>query len=212
MKQLILSGGGDIEETTAVDSFYFSLLPKQPKILYIPIAWKSGDYTSCREWFGRLVRKYGIPHFDMWSDLEDKSFNDVEQFDSIYIGGGNTFKLLHQLRSTGFIDVLRSFIHSGKPVYGGSAGAIILGSDIQTAGWGVDADTNDVGLADFTGLDEVYGNAVQCHYFADQHEQITQWVASAHTPVIALSESSGIYVTDSGITRLGDGVVSFDVL
>jgi len=203
MKNLILSAGGDIHETTIVDWFWVSLLPKNPKVLYIPIAWENGNYEDCLRWFSGLMTKYGIGDYAMWTELADKIFDDLDAFDSVYIGGGNTFKLLHVFRESGFIDLLRRYIRTGKPVFGGSAGAIILGANIGLAALGENSDVNDVGISDLSGLDEVDGYAVQCHYAPDQDDEIADWCAAKAFSAVSLAEASGIYVTDEGISSIG---------
>lgn len=210
MKQLILSGGGDEDEAEAVNRFYISLLPARPKILYLPVAWKTGVFDGCREWFSGFLQKHGVEDFTIWTDVAGKTIEDLSPFDSIYIGGGNTFKLLHVFREGGLIAPLREYIQSGKPVFGGSAGAIIFGADISTAGFGVDADENEVRMTDFSGLNEVSGHTVQCHYVPDQDSDITQWINTRGIPVISLGNAGGIYVTGEGIRALGNGAVLFD--
>jgi len=64
---------------------------------------------------------------------EIKSYqHHFKTIETIYIGGGNTFKLLKELKESGFDKELLKFIKEGKPVYGGSAGALILGKNILT--------------------------------------------------------------------------------
>ena len=116
-------------------------------------------------------------HFDieMWSSLENRTFAEMAAFDSIYIGGGNTFTLLDILHNTNFIKILRQFIDTGRVVYGGSAGAIIFGKDIRTAGLGKDADKNTTDLQTFDGLDLVEGFSIQCHYEKNQEKELHQF-------------------------------------
>ena len=56
-----------------------------------------------------------------------------------------------------------SFALRGGVVYGGSAGAIVLGANISTC---AHMDHNDVGITDMHGLDLLDGHAVWCHYQA----------------------------------------------
>jgi len=50
----------------------------------------------------------------------------------MYIGGGDTVKLLKEVHKVSFDEYLRKIAQKGIPLYGGSAGAIILGEDIRT--------------------------------------------------------------------------------
>lgn len=203
MKRLFLSGGGDAPDSKLLDEVFIGLIPTDKKLLYIPIAWKGGDLEGCREWFGSMLAGLGFSNFEMWKELAGKTYEDLDEFGAIYIGGGNTFSLLHDFRKSGFDLTLRDFIDSGRPVYGGSAGALILGKDIGTASFGGDADTNDVGLENLAGLGLVGDYAIQCHYLPDQDEEIHQFVAGTGLPVLALGERTGVDVADDRMAVRG---------
>ena len=79
----------------------------------------------------------------------------------MYIGGGNTFRLLAEIRKYGFEPALQDFAYRGKPIYGGSAGAAILGRDIRTVNH---IDNDDVGLMNTSALDLANGHSVWVHY------------------------------------------------
>ncbi|WP_236809547.1 Type 1 glutamine amidotransferase-like domain-containing protein [Bacillus glycinifermentans] len=72
----------------------------------------------------------------------------MDRFSAVYIGGGNTFRLLKHVTDTRFNDILQSYAKRGGIVYGGSAGAIILGKHIMTCSH---MDDNNVGLNEFDG-------------------------------------------------------------
>ena len=56
----------------------------------------------------------------------------VEDCDAIIIGGGNTFKLLHDLYEYKLVNIIRKKINNGTPFIGWSAGANITGATIGT--------------------------------------------------------------------------------
>jgi dipeptidase E len=199
---LILSGGGDAPDSRPLDQLLISLIPADKKLLYIPIAWKSGDFDGCLSWFKSVFSKLDFNNYTMWVDLNNKTLADLNEIGGIYIGGGNTYKLLHDLQETGFDKLLLQFIDSGRPVFGGSAGAIIFGQTIDTAAFGDDADDNSVDLADTTGFKLLGNRAIQCHYRIGQDSEIMEYVLQKRTPIIALSERSGLYVTDNKTTTV----------
>jgi dipeptidase E len=200
---LILSGGGDASDSKPLDQLLISKMPADKKLLYIPIAWKSGNFEECRAWFESTFSNLGFTEFEMMTDLTNRSYSDLDKFGGIYIGGGNTYSLLHDLHKTGFETLLLQFIESGRPVYGGSAGAIIFGKSIDTAAFGEDSDENTVGLTNTAGFDMVQGHAIQCHYQNSQDSEIIEFVSKRNIPVIALGERSGVTVANNGITVIG---------
>ena len=200
MVTLILSGAGDAPDTEVLDKLFISMLNGK-KILYVPIAWKSGDFESCKEWFTSTYSNLGFTNFEMWTDIRDKKFDDLESFGGIYIGGGNTFSLLNELKDSKFYELLEKFLDSGRPVFGGSAGAIIFGKSIETAGYGTDPDSNDIELEDFSGFNFVNGYSIQCHYEEDQDDELIEF--SKSKSIIALSEKSGILVKNDELEVVG---------
>lgn len=207
MKKIVLSGGGDENQTHLIDKYSIGLLPPNSSVLYVPIAWSTKDFGTCFEWFSHAYGKFGLKNITMWTDLKNKLFNDLAQFDAIYIGGGNTFSLLHQIKEANFIKPLKEFIDSGKLVYGGSAGAIILGKTIATASMGESADKNLVGITDLLGLNEANGYAIQCHYEMAQEEEMVNFVKKDGIPIIALPKDAGLYLKDDEIISIGEGAV-----
>jgi dipeptidase E len=126
--------------------------------------------------------------------------DELNNFNGIYIGGGNTFRLLHLLRSSGFDTALINFVEHGGAIYGGSAGAILLGRDIMSC---AHMDTNDVGLRDTTGLDLVNGYAIWCHYQLEDDTRIFSLAKKYNIAVLALSERSGVCAEDEQLLAIG---------
>jgi dipeptidase E len=118
----------------------------------------------------------------------------------VYLGGGNTFGLLAQLRRSGFEAGLVCFARQGGAIYGGSAGAIVLGRDIRTC---AHLDRNDVGLTETHGLDLAAGHAVWCHYQPDDDARIVEYARECGFPVLAISERAGIAVQAGRLVSAG---------
>jgi dipeptidase E len=71
--------------------------------------------------------------------LEDRGYSTVDDFsldevDAVYVGGGNTFRILADLRCSGMDRELTEKVHAGLPYIGLSAGSVIVGPDIEPAG------------------------------------------------------------------------------
>lgn len=112
----------------------------------------------------------------------------------VFIPGGNTFLLNHRLHVSKVMPYLKKKVQGGLPVVGFSAGAIVCGPNILTAG-----DLNTVGTPYFEGLDATPFNFF-AHYALDAGTQSRQddWLADYHffrdNPVIMLCDGSYVRV------------------
>jgi dipeptidase E len=73
----------------------------------------------------------------------------LKEVDAIFIGGGDTFALLRELRSTGQLEVIQERALAGVAVGGTSAGANVLGPVIGTTN---DFPVNDIPTRDALSL------------------------------------------------------------
>jgi len=173
-------------------------------MLFLPqaVAPNIWDYKKAKEWIHKPP-SFSDLNIEMWKDLNNKSYEDLNKFDAVYIMGGNTFNLLHSLRQHGFLDLLDNFIDNNRFVYGSSAGAILLGKDITPAQVGADADENKVGLSNLTGLDILGGLNIQTHYQTNQDKELFKYVADHGVNCIAIPEESGMIIEDGVVTVVG---------
>ena len=201
MAKLFLSGGGDAKQTMTLDDMFISSIPRSKKMLYIPVAMPEKHHTfgECFDWFKNAMLLHKLDTLDMWTTLNNKKYSELSAYDAVYIGGGNTFLLLDIVRRSGFDKLLRRYIQSKGVIYGGSAGAIIMGKDIRLAGFGDDADKNMVGLKRFDGLNLVNGYSIRCHYTAKDDIKMKAYIRKTGINTIALKEDAGVIVENSKI-------------
>ncbi|MDI6738442.1 MAG: Type 1 glutamine amidotransferase-like domain-containing protein, partial [Nanoarchaeota archaeon] len=168
---LFLSGGGSEKESYNLDKEFAKLLKR--KLLYIPIAINEvkHPYKECLKWLKEVFRQFNFESIEMWTDLSGHSGQDMIKFDGVYIGGGNTFKLLKQLKDTKFDKLLIEYYKRGGNIYGGSAGAIILGKDIITAS---KDDKNEVKLKETKGMGLINEFSICCHYKLEEDGIISE--------------------------------------
>lgn len=203
--KLFLGGGGGGKDSIELDEKFVACLDLSKPLLYIPIATNTlkYPYSGCVAWLSGVLGPLGVTNIVMWTedDLKAKIENDFEQFGGVYIGGGNTFKLLKELKEFGTFEILRSLALSNIPIYGGSAGAIILARTIIPA---MSADENKVGLTDFSALNLVQDFDVWCHYTPSEDDTIKRYVDEYELKnIIAIPETAGLYVTEESIEVIG---------
>ncbi|MGE5222441.1 MAG: Type 1 glutamine amidotransferase-like domain-containing protein [Omnitrophica WOR_2 bacterium] len=196
----MFAGGGDEHDSYLMDEIFTGWLGKG-RLLYLPTAliYPAAMASGCR-WMQSTMAAFGITAIEAWIDLAGKAAPDLYQYDAVYIGGGNTFYLLKELRTYGLDRALVEFARQGKPIYGGSAGAIILGSDITSC---EHIDHNIVGLKDYHGLDLALGHTIWCHYTPQDSERIESYVRRSGIPSIGLTEKTGAYRSGSHLYAVG---------
>ena len=131
---------------------------------------------------------------------------NLENYSALFIGGGNTFKLLKDLKDSGSFEKIKVFIENNGIVFGGSAGAIILGQCIDTCKY---ADKNEVDLKDLMGFDVVSHFSFLCH-FTNQDKEKTELnknyllKLSKNKKIIALPEEDTIYYENGKFEIIGN--------
>ena len=207
--RLILAGGGNADDSRPLDEVFASWIGLQGRLLYLPVALNDDQrvYKAALQWLTSVFHPLGVTQIEMWTELHRHSAAEFARFAAVYIGGGNTFKLLHVLRTAHLDSGLAEFVQQGGAVYGGSAGAIVLGRDILTS---AHFDANEVGVQDTQGLDLVNGYAVWCHYQPEHDQYIQHYVEQREVPVLALPERAGVVKTDGQLVVQGfEPVIEF---
>ena len=201
MGYFFLSGGGDKEQTKEIDQAFIKQINLNKPLLYIPIAMDEAiPFDECYKWINSVFKPLGIQEITMWTDLSNKTLEDLKQFSAIYIGGGNTFCLLNAIRISKIDKALEEYIENEGVIYGGSAGAIILGANIMTC---AHMDANNVNLQNFKGLNYIQEYSIWCHYEMEYDSLIWSYIKNYKKTVIALPEDTGISYSKSGIEVIG---------
>lgn len=203
--KLFLGGGGGGKDSFELDKKFVASLDLSKPLLYIPIATNTAKYpySGCVAWLSGVLGPLGVKEIIMWTedDLKIKTKEDFSQFSGIYIGGGNTYKLLKELKEFGTLSILSMLAGEHMPIYGGSAGAIILAKTIIPAGF---LDENKVGLTDFSSLNLVHDFDIWCHYAPSHDGVINKYMTdNGLEKVIAIPETAGLYVTEKTIEVVG---------
>jgi dipeptidase E len=190
--KIALAGGGGAEDSRRLDEIFASWIGPQGKLLYLPIALREiRSFASCLEWITGSFAPLDITRITMWTDLAEHQANELEEFDAIYIGGGNTYLLMAELINSSFDQHLRMYAHQGGIIYGGSAGAVVLGKDIRTV---THMDRNHIGLTQVNCLNLAKNHSIWPHYRSGEDKLIEEFVQNHKQPVLAISERSGVVI------------------
>jgi dipeptidase E len=131
----------------------------------------------------------------------------VESAEAIFIGGGNTFRLLKALYDRQLIEPIRRRVDSGMPYMGASAGSNVAGPTIRT--------TNDMPIVEPPSLDalNLFPYQINPHYVdpdpssthmgETREERLLQYLEDNDTPVIGLREGCYLRVQNGEIWLKG---------
>ncbi len=197
--RIFLSGGGSGEKSKQTDLAFLDTIDKTKPVLYVPLARKA-PFDSCREWIISNFKPLDFSNFRMIESFDELCTLDLSKFSAIYIGGGNTYSLLKGLKESGTLKLLKNYIENNGILYGGSAGAIILGMDIKTS-----KSKNEVLLEDETALSAIYNFSVFCHYKEEDKQKILDYKKQTNNNVIALPEDAGVFIDNEEIRVFGPG-------
>ena len=182
-----LHGSGYLDHAEAeVRSF----LGDVKRVLFVPYALFDRDKyaASAQQRFEKLGYELTSIH------TADDPVQAVNDTDAIFIGGGNTFRLLKALYDFELLAPIRERVSRGMPYIGSSAGSNVAGPTIKT--------TNDMpivqppsfdalGLVSFQ-LNPHYLDADpnSTHMGETREERILQFLEENDTPVIGLREGA----------------------
>ena len=183
--QIVLTSCGIVNENLKLD--FLSLFNKNPnelKVLYVTTAIDgeiSDDFSWVEREFNSLLNlgilKQNIIEYKIGNNLV------VDDFDIIYMIGGNTFYLMHEINKFKFDKVIRYALERNIVYVGSSAGSIILGNSIDVA---LPFDENKVKLIDFSGLGIV--DSVIIPHAQRKQEFIKHYINSTKNDLIILND------------------------
>ena len=197
-----LHGSGYLDHCAdAITSF---LGPSVSRVLYVPYALFDRDGYAAKARVRFESMGYGL---DSIHDLAGGPVAAVERAEALFVGGGNTFRLVDALWRQALVEPIRRRVQAGMPYVGSSAGSNVACPSIRT--------TNDMPIVEppfFAALNLVPFN-INPHYqdpmpgsthmgetreqrIAEFHEENTQ-------PVVGLREGAWLLVEGSNVLLQG---------
>lgn len=205
--RVFFCGGGSGNQTIEAYKKLNEVIDHNKPILYIPLAMNSERYDDCFEWICKELENVDIPSIKMVRSAYEITKENLFNYSAIFIGGGNTYKLLKELKSCEAFFKIKEYLDNDGIVFGGSAGAIILGECIDTCKY---ADNNEVNLEDLMGFNTFNSFSFLCHFTnetLDKTELNRKYLLelSKEEKIIALPEEITLYYEDGYFEVLGSG-------
>ena len=131
----------------------------------------------------------------------------IDRADAIFIGGGNTFRLLKALQDVELLEPIRRKVKSGAPYIGSSAGSNVAGPTIKT--------TKDMPIVQPRSFDSLglIPFQISPHYLdpdpnsthmgETQEERILQFLEENETPVVGIREGALLFIENGAVTLRG---------
>lgn len=173
------------------------------RVLFVPFALYDRDAyaSSARERFQKMG--YDLSSVHSASD----PVQAITETEAIFVGGGNTFRLLKTLYDLNLLDPIRQRVARGLPYIGSSAGSNIAGPTIKT--------TNDMPIVQPPSFDALGFVSFQInpHYLdpdpnskhmgETREKRLTEFLEENDTPVVAIREGAMLRVEDGRTTLKG---------
>lgn len=177
------------------------------KLAFIPTA--ANEYEN--KWFVEAtrndLRRLGIKELidiDLTQYTAEGLRLALADCDVIFVNGGNTFYLLDWVRKSGFDLVLPEMLAQGKVYAGTSAGSIIVGPNIELAGYGPSGDANNINLQDLTSL-KLVDFCVWPHLNEQERPYVEAGAKTVACPVAAISDTQAIVLDGDDLSLVGPG-------
>ena len=173
-----------------------SFLGNVKRVLFVPFAIHDRDgYASATQ------KRFAEMGYELTSiHTATNGVQAVNETDAIFIGGGNTFRLLKALYDYDLLGPIRERVAAGMPYMGSSAGSNVAGPTIKT--------TNDMPIVQPPSFDALALVPFQInpHYLdpdpnskhmgETREERILQFLEENDTPVIGLREGAILRIED----------------
>jgi dipeptidase E len=173
-------------------------------LLFVPFA--LADEAGYAEKTARRFEPEGIALTRLTPDADGA--RALEEAEAVFVGGGNTFRLLAKLQHSGLLAPLRQRVTAGARYIGSSAGTNIAAPTIRT--------TNDMPIVEPAGFEALglvpfqinphYLDAdpLSPHMGETRETRLREYLEENEWPVVGLREGAWLDVEDARV-RLGGG-------
>ncbi len=173
------------------------------KVLFFPFALYDRDDCAAKAKARFSAMGYALESVHATDDPQ----NAIEQTDAIFIGGGNTFRLLKALQDLELLEPIHRKVKNGASYIGSSAGSNVAGPTIKTT---KDMPIVQPGSFDSLGLvpfqispHYLDPDPNSTHMGETQEERILQFLEENETPVVGIREEAWLLIENGTVTLKG---------
>jgi len=174
------------------------------KALFFPFAlYDRNDYAA------EAKARFAAMGYDLESaHATDNPKKAIGRADALFIGGGNTFRLLKALQDRELLQAIRRKVKSGAPYIGSRTRSNVAGPTIKT--------TKDMPIVQPHSFDslKLVPFQISPHYLdpdpnsthmgETQEERILQFLEENETPVVGIREGAWILIENRAVTLKGE--------
>ena len=173
-------------------------------VLFFPFALFDRDNYAARAKERFAAMGYSLKSAHSVQDTQKA----IDETGAIFIGGGNTFRLLKALQDLELVEPIRRKVSSGAPYIGSSAGSNVAGPTIKT--------TNDMPIVQPRSFDSLNLVPFQLnphyqdpdpnstHMGETREERILQFLQENETPVAGIREGSWLLCENGAVILKGE--------
>lgn len=149
------------------------------KIALITTALEKEEQTP--DWFSKdkqalaSLQGVSVTEYTITGKTPRQLTQDLQDFDTLYVAGGNTMFLLEQIQKSDFNEYAQKHVNSGKAYIGQSAGAMVAGPTLvpavrsdHAAHAKIPDNLEGMGLVDFTVLPHWGSDELREVYFSER--------------------------------------------
>jgi len=205
--KLVFYSGGEAKDNKLLDKELIRIIAKKdPLVSFIP----ASSYHGAHDFrdFVDQYKKFGIRkflYFPVDVPFDKVMLEVVFKSDLIYMGGGNTFSFLKDLRAKKLLPKLKDFVSQGKVLAGLSAGAIMMTKDITTAGYpSFDRDENAVKLVNLRSIGLVQFDFFPHYRSTTRYDlEFKKLCTKTNRPILACPDGAGIVIEGQSMMFVG---------
>ncbi len=201
-KLLLLSSSRFLVDNTQVFEKSFRDL----RMAYVTTASKSVPSTAYLDRHRQFFKeqRYNVQELDLDGKNENELRDFLQDFDAVFVEGGNSFYLLKSIRESGFDKVIKELLPKGLIYIGASAGSYVTCPTIEMALWKHQDKYDHHGVTNFTAMGLV-PFLMTVHYKPENRDLLKDKISKTSYSTKILDDDQALLIEDDTVRLIGKG-------